>query len=701
MAEVDYQRRQLLAGTPRSTSRLLAERGAVLLGVAVLYGFILVALSLDSARHFIVFVSVVGVAVPLLGQWRLVQVLRGFGRTALRRHQPLVSFAVLGGAVAVPLVFSGNPYLIHVGTITGVFALMALGLNFALGLAGLLDLGYAAYFAAGAYASALLGTTVGLSFWMTLPLAGIAASVFGLVAAWPSLRVNDRYLALVTLGFGAIVELLARNVRPVTGGTDGVLNIPPPTLGVYSFLDPILVGPLTIPFQASFFYLVLVLLAVAVLATGRLTNSRTGRAWEAIREDQIAASCFGVSLLKLKLMAFMTGSFFAGLAGAVFAHMIGFIHPDNFTFSVSLGVLCMVIAGGAGNVWGVLAGAVFYIVVPERLREFDHLRLLLFGVSLLLLMRFRPQGVFPSLRRRVELAPERPGLVAERERVLGLADFARDGDRATRELAETTAVVEIVGLTKSFGGLLALNDVGVRVARGEILGIIGPNGSGKTTLFNVITGLYRPDCGDIWYGTPRKSLVGRAPHEIAARGVARTFQTLRLFANLTVLENVLVAMTVRLKRGYWPALLRTRGFVREEEQAVEQALEVLSFFGQRLLSMCNEPAASLSYANRRRLEIARVLASEAELVLLDEPAAGMNPAETAELMHDIERIHRLGRTILLIEHDMSLIQGVARRVIALDHGSKIAEGRFEDVAENPLVIEAYLGRRGGARALPR
>lgn len=690
MAEIDYERRQLLAEAARPMAKVVVDRAVIVIGVAGLYGLVLVGLSIERVLYFVALFA--GIAVLTYGGMRI-QTLKEQSHGMICRNRGFTKICMIGGVLVIPFVVRENPYLIHVGTIAGIFALMAVGLNFVAGLAGLIDLGYAAYFAAGAYTSALLATSFGLSFWLTLPLAGLVAASFGFGVAWPCLRVNDKYLALVTLGFGAIVELLARNLRPLTGGTDGVLNIPPPQLGNFSFLDPVTIGSLTVPFQVNFFYLVIALVGLAVLATQRLKNSGTGRSWEAIREDQIAASCFGVNLIKLKLQAFITGSFFAGLAGAVFAHMIAFIHPDNFTFPVSMGVLCMVIAGGIGNVWGVVFGAIFYVVIPERLREFEHLRLLLFGVSLVLLMRFRPQGVFPSIRRRVELPSEQSDAGAARARIRGRSTLETPPVGGAMRGAVAPVILETVGLTKNFGGVQAVNSGDVRVSRGEILGIIGPNGSGKTTFFNLITGLYRPDSGEICYGNPPRSLVGRGPHEIAARGVGRTFQTLRLFPYLTVLENVLVAMTTSLRSGYWQALLRTPNFVLEEQDAVERGLKALSFFGKRLLSMCNEPALSLSYANRRRLEIARVLASEAELVLLDEPAAGMNPSETAELMHDIERIHQTGRTILLIEHDMALVKGVAQRVIAFDHGSKIAEGTFDEVSDNPLVIEAYLGRK--------
>ncbi len=419
MAEADYALQQVKRGTGRSAARVLVDRTMILAGTALAYGLVLLGLSIEQTARFVMFL--LALAAVVYG-WMRFPVLGARSAELVARDRRFVCACAIAAVLAYPILLRANPYLIHVAAVAGIYALMAVGLNFTLGFAGLLDLGYAAYFAAGAYTSALLSTVFGLSFWVTLPLAGLVAACFGFTVAWPCLRVHDRYLALVTLGFGAIVELLARNLRLVTGGTDGILNIPPPSIGRFSFLEPLRLGPLTLPFQANFFYLIVGLLAVGVLATARLKNSRLGRSWEAIREDETAAACFGVNLIRYKLEAFMTGSFFAGLAGAVFGHMISFIHPDNFTFPVSMGVLCMVVAGGMGNVWGVIAGAVFYVFVPERLRDFEKLRLLLFGVSLLLLMRFRPAGVFPTARRRLELLPE------ELDALSGRKDLAEAGD---------------------------------------------------------------------------------------------------------------------------------------------------------------------------------------------------------------------------------------------------------------------------------
>jgi ABC-type branched-subunit amino acid transport system ATPase component len=256
------------------------------------------------------------------------------------------------------------------------------------------------------------------------------------------------------------------------------------------------------------------------------------------------------------------------------------------------------------------------------------------------------------------------------------------------------ALLETAGLTKVFGGLRAVQDLGVTVEDGEIVGLIGPNGSGKTTVFNLVTGIYRATAGRILF-EGRHELVGRPAHAITALGLARTFQNQRLFNQMTILENVLVGMHCRTRSGIAAILACTPGARRERRESETRARELLGLFGERLLPRAAEPAKTLSYANRRRLEITRALATRPRLLLLDEPAAGMNPTETRELMGDIRRIRDRGTTILLIEHDMGLVRGICDRVVALDHGTKIAEGRFEEVQRNAAVLEAYLGRRAG------
>jgi len=254
-------------------------------------------------------------------------------------------------------------------------------------------------------------------------------------------------------------------------------------------------------------------------------------------------------------------------------------------------------------------------------------------------------------------------------------------------------LLEASGLSMAFGGLRAVSGLDLALQAGEIVGLIGPNGSGKTTVFNLVSGLYRAIAGRILFGTNRTDLVGRAPHAITALGVARTFQNQRLFNQMSVLENVLVGLHCRTRAGPGGVLLGLPGARAEQRHAIERANELLAFFGDRLTARALDAAASLSYANRRRLEIARALATDPKLLLLDEPAAGMNPTEKRELREDIVRIRERGISVLLIEHDMGLVQGICERVVVLDHGVKIADGTFHEVRRNPGVLEAYLGRR--------
>jgi len=252
-------------------------------------------------------------------------------------------------------------------------------------------------------------------------------------------------------------------------------------------------------------------------------------------------------------------------------------------------------------------------------------------------------------------------------------------------------ILELRGVSMSFGGLSVIDELDLHVEEGEIVSVIGPNGAGKTTLFNLVTGVYRPDAGEILLDG--QSIVGLTSHEIAGRGIGRTFQTLRLFLNMTVKENVMAATYSHTRSGFFSSMLRTPAMRREEREIAADAEEKLSFFGQRLMGYrWDQPAYSLSYANRRRLEIARAMATKPRVLLLDEPAAGMNPSETHEITELIGKLRdERGHTILVIEHDMHVVEGISDRVVALDHGVKIAEGSFEAVATDPRVVEAYLG----------
>jgi len=403
MPEIDFIQTQLAKTDERETWARWRDRLVLAGSLTAMFAVFLVGLSIESAAFLLIYIAAITAVVLLL---RRVERVNAKVNKAIARDRGSVFVILALFAVSYPIIFSGDPYLIHIAAIAGIFVIMALGLNITLGFAGLLDVGFAVYFAAGAYTSAQLAVLYDIPFWIGMPIAGLSAAFFGFIIAWPALRVQGHYLAMVTLGYGLIMNILHRNLKSITNGTDGVLNIPPPSIGGYNFFQNIEIFGLTLPFQSNFYFLVLIIVMFTIMVSYRLKNSNIGRCWEAMREDEIAAKCFGINLTKLKVLAFSTGAFFGGIGGALFAHMIGFVHPDNFILLTSITILAMVLIGGMGNIWGVVIGAILLIFIPERLREFENLRMLLFGGAMALIMIYRPQGLFPDIRRRRELAPE-------------------------------------------------------------------------------------------------------------------------------------------------------------------------------------------------------------------------------------------------------------------------------------------------------
>ena len=606
------------------------------------------------------------------------------------------------------------------------YAALALGLNVVVGFTGLLDLGYAAFFAIGAYFYGILTSfqvmplwspgwapfaALGLvekmnqggpdlvhftlSFWLALPLAAIVSALFGIMFGAPTLRLRGDYLAIVTLGFGEIVPIVARNTDGITNGAAGLNGIQAPRLFGWNFgVD-----------STPYYYVGLALVALLIFCSSRLRDSRVGRAWMAIREDETAAAAMGVNPVRFKLLAFAIGAAFAGTTGVFFVAKLQTATPEMFNFNVSSMLLVMVVLGGMGSVWGVVVGAVLLqlmqtLFLPQLstglhalgddtgsavLQRVDLVQWtqLIFGVILIAMMLYRRQGLIPATRKVAALTFEAQHAEVARGGFRGL-------DRIPRWHTEPGTMLAIDGVTVRFGGLTALNNVSIDVPAGGVVAVIGPNGSGKSTLFNVITGLVPAASGAITF--QGKPILGLRPHQVLRAGVARTFQNIRLFPTLSVLDNVLIGRHARLHSGAPASILHTPGNRREEQDARQTALDIVAMFGNRLTPRLNQAVAGLSYANRRRVEIARALASRPQLLLLDEPTAGMNPAETLELAEQIKSLHALGLTILIIEHKLDVVTALADKVIVLDHGEKIAEGRPEEVRRNEQVLTAYLGR---------
>ena len=650
-----------------------------------------------------------------------------------KRRRLLVTFLLIAAAL-FPFI-DGNDGDIDAAANATAFATLALGLNIVVGFAGLLDLGYAAFFAIGAYAYGILSSYqvqpswsefweplqwLGLvahlkiegepdvvhftfSFWLMLPLSALIAAFFGILFGAPTLRLKGDYLAIVTLGFGEIVPIVARNTPYLTNGSMGLNGVAPPNFFGYRF------GVDSMPY----YYVGLAMIVVLIFVSYRLKDSRIGRAWMAIREDEIAAGAMGVNRVKLKLLAFAIGAGFAGSTGTLYVAKLQTASPEMFMFPVSVMILVMVVLGGMGSVAGVVLGALILALLQswflqdltqwvhafgelidvQWLQEIELVQSieLIFGLILVFMMLFRRQGLIPATGTTAPLTHEQQTALPSR----GEIQAALSGLGKGTDLPPGTPLLETRKLTKRFGGITAIKELDLVVMPHQIVALIGPNGSGKSTFFNVVTGLDPVDGGQILF--MGQDVTGLPSHVIVERGMARSFQNLRIFPNMTVLENVLVGMHARTKTGAMGAVLRLPVTRREEAATREWAMEVLTIFGNRLLPRVNHFAHSLSYANRRRVEIARAVASRPKLLLLDEPTAGMNPAETLELAAQLRSLADMGLSILLIEHKLNVVNNLADKVIVLDHGEKIAEGTAEEVHSNDEVIRAYLGRTATAR----
>jgi len=596
------------------------------------------------------------------------------------------TLALIGLTLLVLPFLSSSVYYRHMLIISLIYITLTTSLNLIMGYTGQLALGHAAFYGIGAYTFALLVEKTPTPYWIAFLAGGVMAAIWAGFLGAIVLRFKGHYLAIVTLAFGEIVRAVLYNWVSLTRGPMGITAIPAPVIFGYTFKGLI-----------PYYFLALLLAVVTYYVFHQLIHSRFGRAFIAIRDEENAAIAMGVNATHMKVLSFVIGCFFAGLAGSVIAGYIRYIHPDNFTAWGSLMMNAMVVIGGEGSMLGSIIGAVVLTVIPELLRFADQFRMVFYALTMIVAILVFPYGLVgkpkPPKENRTEKKGQKTG------ETIGIvipapvasAEIASTEILTIPKVKNHTPILEVNNLTMMFGGLTAVNKVDLVVHRNSIHSIIGPNGAGKTTFFNVITGFYRPQTGSVCFDGAE--LAGLRPNEICRLGMARTFQRIRLFRTMTALDNVLVACDGLMSSSTVDSIFRTKKLKREERLVRERADELLEFVG--LSSERNHFASNLPYGEQRRLEIARALATNVKLLILDEPTAGMSPEETSEVINLIHLLRdEKGLTILLIEHDMKVVMGISDLVSVLDYGIKIAEDIPQRIQKNEQVIEAYLGKEG-------
>jgi branched-chain amino acid transport system permease protein len=603
------------------------------------------------------------------------------------RRGDLIGFGLLIAVLAVfPLVVESS--WVNVGVYAMIYALAAIGLTLLMGLAGQVSLGQAAFFAIGAYTQAILVTRYewpgALAALVAVLLSSAAAFVLGLAL----LRLRGHYLALATLGLGIIVTVLVAE-SAFTGGTSGIFGIPKPEFNNRVYDSP-----------EEFFWLMIPVVVIGLLVARNIVSSRIGRALGAVNDSEVAAETLGVDTFRLRLQVFTLSAAYAGLAGVFFAHWLAVVNPNAANFPLSVKFLLMSVLGGLGTVWGAVIGAFLVEFLDESMSTLiprifpdatGEVELIGFGVVLVLLVILLPGGLYQAWQwalGRVRRSPAGREGTTEGQAVVPGAEtgdesalFARQG-----RPEPGTRVLEAQGLTKHFGGVVAVHDVDLHAGTGEILALIGPNGAGKTTCFNMISGVLPPTAGTVTVAGQRVD--GRKPHVFARMRATRTFQNLQVFKSVSVLGNVMVGRHLRSRAGMLGGALMLPAR-REERQLAQTAYETVELLGLR--DEAGQQAADLPFGRQRLMEVARALALEPDLLLLDEPMAGLSGAERRDLARLLRRLRSGGMAIVLVEHDVEAVMALADRVAVLDDGRLIAVGRPDEVRADPVVIAAYLG----------